>query len=155
MSQPEPSASFETELMNRCLKWFGVDDLVSLQTMDETIDDFCEKVTRSNLSSFHPVDVYEREDRVEVWIDVPGFRKEDLKVSVNNTTVAVSGGNMQADPRPRHMFVKERPSPSFKRIIKLPAAVTGKDCHTSLESGVLQLSLAKVNTNNQETEIPL
>lgn len=140
------------------VKWLGLDEGEQgildniVNKLGTDVNDLCEQIAKSNLSSFHPVDVLEHEDSVEVWVDVPGFEKEQLDVRIKEKALTVSGD--MPDSRPVRMYMKERANPAFKRTINLPTRVTATNCVSTLRNGVLRLVLPK-QIPEEGVKIPL
>jgi len=76
--------------------------------------------------------------------DLPGFTKEDIKVSVDDGLLKVSGErarNVEKDERYYRYF--ERPEGTFTRSFKLPSHVNGESIKATYTNGVLRLELPK------------
>lgn len=85
------------------------------------------------------VDVIERNDEVKVIAEVPGVSKENIKVKVLNGEKLV----IQATGEDRKYY----------KEIELPTKVDEKSAKASYKNGVLEVTLKKVKTEEQGTEI--
>lgn len=93
-----------------------------------------------------PVDVFEHEDRYEFWLDVPGVNREDLKLSIENDTLRLTGERpAQAETEQNGKFYRrvERWTGSFSRTFTLPNTVDSTRIEAKLQDGVLKLILPK------------
>jgi HSP20 family protein len=90
------------------------------------------------------VDVEETNDTVNIRAEVPGMNKEDIKVTVSEDTVTLSGERKQeAEQKDRTFHRIERVYGKFQRTIALPASVEGDQAKASYKAGVLELVLPK------------
>jgi HSP20 family protein len=93
---------------------------------------------------FLPLDLYETEDDVIVEMAAPGYRPEDLNVSIENDTVTIHGeAVMSSEARDTSYWLRERRRGSFNRTIRLPIPVKGDLAEASFDNGVIRLRLPK------------
>src|SRR5690349_7173259 len=94
--------------------------------------------------SFVPAcDVEEAEDHYLLALEVPGVKREDLKLEVMNRQVIVSGerrSNLDRDQRARdeRWTYTERRFGKFQRSFALPADVDGDKVEASYQDGILR-----------------
>ncbi|HTW92843.1 MAG TPA: Hsp20/alpha crystallin family protein [bacterium] len=90
------------------------------------------------------VDVEETSEAVIVRAELPGMKREDIKVRVAEDTVTISGERKyEAEQKDRTFHRIERAYGSFQRTIVLPVSVQGDKAAASYKSGVLELNLPK------------
>ena len=93
-------------------------------------------------------DVREHEDCYEVDIDLPGFAKEDLNLSLENgylTIQAQKGLNKeQKDEKTGKILRQERYAGSMSRSFYVGEDITEEDIKAKLENGVLSLQVPKL-----------
>ena len=94
----------------------------------------------------YPVDVREDADHLYVEADLPGFRKEDVQITVEDQTLTLIA-ERKVDPeaavKAGEYLLNERRQARFERTFKLPLNVSDQDVTASLEHGVLTVTLAK------------
>jgi HSP20 family protein len=75
---------------------------------------------------------------------MPGFKKEDIEIEVQDDSVEIKGetGWKQEDEK-KNYVVKERGSESFYRIIRLPEEIKADSVEANLKDGVLEIALPK------------
>lgn len=91
---------------------------------------------------FHPaLDIEEREGIYLVSMDIPGMKKEDLKINLSDRTLTVSGERNQENKGQGHYY--ERSYGRFARSITLPENVQSEAIEAHYEDGVLKLVIPK------------
>lgn len=88
------------------------------------------------------IDVFEKDNRLVTKIDLPGMRKEDVKVEVTDGHLAISGERKsEAEERKDNFYRCEREYGSFYRAVPLPDGVKLEDVKASFADGVLEVSV--------------
>lgn len=91
-----------------------------------------------------PVKITETKDMVNVMIAVPGFKADEIEVSVDNDMLIVSGETKdETKEEGENTFYSEWRSDRFLRKLALPAAVDIENVDAKLKDGVLKLGLKK------------
>jgi HSP20 family protein len=93
--------------------------------------------------SFPRTNLYENGDCFEVRAEVPGIKKEDLKVKVQGNYLEISGSRISDVPEGYKAHKTERDSESFSRSFTLPAEVDTRKVEATLKNGILFLTLPK------------
>jgi len=90
------------------------------------------------------IDIHEEKDRIVVTADLPGLKKEDIEVSVQENNLLIKGEKKQEAADTKQGFLRrERFFGSFFRSIALPGTVDANSIQASYKDGVLSLSLPK------------
>ena len=91
------------------------------------------------------LDVSETEKTFEVQAELPGVKKEDVKVSVDGQRVTIEGECQQANEQRQgeQVVYSERSTRRYQRSFTLPLEVEDAGAEAKLEDGVLRLSLPK------------
>ena len=91
-------------------------------------------------------DVHEHEDHFEVDIDLPGFKKEDITLELQNgyLTVTASKGLDTEQTKKGKVIRQERYAGTMQRSFYVGDALTEQDIGAKLEHGVLSLNIPKV-----------
>jgi HSP20 family protein len=91
---------------------------------------------------FPEIDVFERDNRLVMKIDLPGMKKDDVKVEVTDGHLTISGERKsEAEERKEHFYRCEREYGSFYRAIPLPEGVKLEDAKAIFSDGVLEVSV--------------
>lgn len=90
---------------------------------------------------FNPkADIVETEAGFQVWLDMPGVAKEDLKVKVEQGQLSIFG---KAKAHQGKSFKREYPVGDFSRSFTLGKSVDPSKIEAQYQDGVLRLELAK------------
>ena len=91
-------------------------------------------------------DVRETADSYEVYVELPGFKKEDVKLDLKDGYLTISarrsGARGEKDGEGRYIR-QERYAGQCSRSFYVGESVKPKDVHAKFEDGILKLSLPK------------
>ena len=91
-----------------------------------------------------PAKITETPDMVNVMIAVPGFKADEIEVSVKDNLLIVSGKTEdEVKTEEENTFYSEWRSDRFLRKLDLPAPVETANIDAKLKDGVLRLTLKK------------
>ena len=91
-------------------------------------------------------DVREKEDGYEIDMDLPGFKKDQVELSLENgylTVTANKGFDKDEKDKQGRMIRQERYAGSMQRSFYVGQNMTEEDVKARFEDGVLHLSLPK------------
>ena len=91
-------------------------------------------------------DVHEHEDHYEVDVDVPGFKKDEITLELQNgylTVTAAKGLDQDTTTRKGKVIRQERYAGALQRSFYVGDALTEADITAKLEHGVLSLTIPK------------
>ena len=91
-------------------------------------------------------DVKETENAYEIDIDLPGFKKDEIKVQLKDgylTLSAAKGLDKDAKDKEGNYIRRERYAGSMSRSFYVGDGVKEEDIHAKYEDGILKLSLPK------------
>lgn len=98
------------------------------------------------------VDVIDREDEVLVRAEVPGYRKEDIEVSVADTLLTIRGETKTEEKEEKGDYYRcEISRGAFARTVSLPAEVDDAKAKAIMKDGMLELTLPKVEKSRRHT----
>ena len=90
----------------------------------------------------YPVDISENADSIKVEAEMPGFKKEDIDVTLEQGVLSISAERKIEETQDERHLV-ERCYRRVARSFKLPVAVDETKVDAQLTDGVLTLKLAK------------
>ncbi|MBQ6757262.1 MAG: Hsp20/alpha crystallin family protein [Oscillospiraceae bacterium] len=97
-------------------------------------------------SQLMKTDVHEHEDGYEVDIDLPGFKKDEINLSLENgylTVSAAKGLDKDETNNKGKLIRQERYAGAMSRSFYVGEALTEEDVKAKFEDGVLKLSVPK------------
>ena len=96
-------------------------------------------------------DVKDTENGYEVDIDLPGFKKEELHLELNNGYLTISANKGldkdEKDKKDRYIR-RERYAGSMSRSFYVGDSIREEDIHAKYENGILTLDVPKVEKRN-------
>ena len=88
------------------------------------------------------IDVFEKGNRLFTRIDLPGLKKEDVKVDVTDGHLTISGERRREEEEKGKEFYRcERQYGSFYRIVPLPEGVKAEEVSATFADGVLEVNV--------------
>ncbi len=95
-------------------------------------------------TSIPAVNIKDNTDGFELELAVPGGKKEDFKVEVENDILTISSEAKSESKETKENYTrKEFTYASFKRAFTLPETVDGSKIDAKYEDGILKVSLPK------------
>ena len=91
-----------------------------------------------------PVEITETDKLVNIRAAVPGFKAEEIEISVNNNDLFLTGETKFEDKKEdEKTFYTEWRSNRFYRQLRLPTEVLNEGADAKLKDGILTLALKK------------
>lgn len=118
--------------------------------IDKLFDDFYAPIKRqgSSLNSFFTprVDIKEAGDHYEITAELPGVKKEDLHLHLEDGILTIEAETRQEDTEEKEGKVirQERRYGKYSRSFSLGDSVKEEDIAASFEDGILKISAPKV-----------
>lgn len=88
------------------------------------------------------IDVFQRGDQIVVRADLPGMKKEDVNVEIEQNALTIRGARRQEfEDESEGVYRSERSYGNFQRSIPLPEGIETDDAEASFNDGVLEITL--------------
>lgn len=146
------------------------DPFALLRTMTSEFDRFIEEprwpfhfawprgLGEVNAKAWFPeIDVFERDNTLVTKVDLPGLKKEEVKVEVVDGMLTIAGERANEAKEGKDNYYRcERTWGAFTRTVPLPEGVTIKDVKATFANGVLEVTVplpAKVEAKKHIVEI--
>lgn len=127
-------------------KWEPFRNLISFRDdFDRLLENFFGRNPIEREEYWMPtMDVVENNGNIEVTAELPGMKKEDIKVTVKDNILSVSGERKQEEETKDKTFHRiERYYGKFCRSLELPAEVDPDKVKAVYKDGVLHISMVK------------
>ena len=117
----------------------------NLNLFDDFFAPFSGVVNDTVARGYRPsVDIYEKEDRLCIEAELPGFDKENIKVDVNGRLLTIGGERVSNEEvKDENKYRRERHYGSFERSFKLPFEVNEEQISATYKDGILTLLVEK------------
>jgi HSP20 family protein len=129
------------------LRWDPTRDLLSVHDrVNRMFSNALNRNDSTETSGFWvpPVDIYEEGDNLVLKAELPGVRKEDLDVSVENNLLTLSGERRQDGEVKEEQYHRlERFYGKFTRSFTLPVGINTGNIHAEVRDGILTVTLPK------------
>ena len=106
-----------------------------------------------NTANVMKTDIKENDKGYELDVDLPGYKKEDVKAELKDgyLTISASNDNTKEEKDEDGKYIrKERYTGSVSRSFYVGKYVTEEDIHAKFENGILKLSVPKVDAPKVE-----
>ncbi|MEX2189690.1 MAG: Hsp20/alpha crystallin family protein [Bacteroidota bacterium] len=93
----------------------------------------------------HPaVDIAEREHAFDLVVELPGMKREDIKISIEKGVLSVSGERKHYGfPEGTKVLLHETNTRPFERVFQLPDVVDVNGISAEMKDGILRIQLPK------------
>lgn len=128
------------------------------RTFDSIFDDFFPSIrsnTETNNGFMVPrVDIEENETSYLITADLPGIKKEDLHVELNNGMLTIRAQHEESSEEKKEGVIirRERRTGSYSRSFNVGKGVTEEDIKGEFTDGVLKLTVPKASQVEPQTK---
>lgn len=124
-----------------------------LSGFESLFDNFFPSRLQSDKNLFIPkVDIHDKDDHYEILADLPGVKKEDINVSLQNGVLSIeaSMNKESTEEKEGKVIRRERHSGSFMRSFNVGSNVHQEDINANFENGVLTLVAPKMKETSSD-----
>ena len=150
---------FESEMPLMRGSLFGVNPFALMRQFTEDMDRAFGKTTAvaGNGGAWCPtVEVREKEGKLLVTAELPGLKKEDVKVTVTGDSLALEGERKQEKEEKREGYYhSERSYGKFYRSIPLPEGAKVDQAAAQFNNGMLEITIPVPERKQTTKEIPV
>lgn len=109
------------------------------------LQDELDRLFESPLQAWTPaLDVHEDKDGYTIRVELPGMKREEIEVSIQNDALVISGERKtETVKEDTECHRQERYFGRFSRALTLPTAVAGDKVKANYKDGVLTVTLPK------------
>jgi HSP20 family protein len=109
------------------------------------LQDEIDRLFESPLQAWAPaLDVHENKDGYSIRVELPGMKREDIEVSLQDGALVISGERKtETITEDTEVHRQERYFGRFSRALTLPSAVAADKVKAQYKDGILTVTLAK------------
>ncbi len=100
-------------------------------------------------------DLYEQEEQITLFIELPGVVKEDINISITGRSLTLTAEKKKPEIDEVDLRKGERHFGPFKRTYDLSCDVSVENIEATFTDGVLRLVIPKVEDKTQKIEIKI
>jgi HSP20 family protein len=97
------------------------------------------------------VDILDHDNDIEVQAALPGVKKEDLDISINNQTIIIRASTKEEKKEEGKLFRREITRGQFQRTLSLPDNVDGDNAKATFSDGILKVTIPKTEKSKRKT----
>lgn len=115
--------------------------------LDDIFDDFLTMKEKNDMKC----DIYEKDNKYYIEMDIPGFNKEDIKISVNNNYLTVTAlKDSESDDKTKNYIRRERMYNKYQRSFYV-GNINENEINAKFNHGTLIVNFPKeIEENNQK-----
>ncbi len=95
----------------------------------------------------YPVDVDEDDESITIEAEMPGFKRDEIEVNVENGVLTIKGERQAKEGNGRKRHMSERRYTRVQRSFSLPRSVDGSDVDATMSDGILTVRLNKTEAS--------
>ncbi len=100
------------------------------------------------------VDLYEEGNEMVLNVDLPGIKKEDIKIDLSENILTITGEKKRKEEFEKECYYRcERSFGSFMRRFELPRDMDIDKINAHYENGVLELRIPTMHVEKKHTKI--
>jgi HSP20 family protein len=138
---------------------FSLNPFALMRQFTEDMDRLYGQAPRlgAEMASWKPaIEVKEKEGKLLVTAEIPGVKKEDVKVHVDGDTLIVEGERKEEKEEKREGFYhSERAYGKFLRSIQLPEGAKTDQTSAQFNNGVLEITIPMPQSKPARKDIPV
>ena len=121
--------------------------------MDFSFPDIDKKLYGKHAKNVMKTDIKEKDEGYELVVDLPGFKKDEIEVQLENGYLTISAAKEldkdESDKNGKYLR-QERYAGSMSRSFYVGEGITEEDTHGKFENGILKLDIPKAEAKRVE-----
>ncbi|MGC8478753.1 MAG: Hsp20/alpha crystallin family protein [Candidatus Micrarchaeia archaeon] len=126
------------------------------ERLDRYFDEFFHMPSRllSEFAKMPDIDLIDEGDHITVKADIPGVKKEDIKLRVDKSRITISAETKkEKEEKSKNYYFSERAASSYFRNVQLPSEVVPDSAEAKFEDGTLEINLKKAKEEGKEVTV--
>jgi HSP20 family protein len=122
------------------------------KTFNDLLEDTIQTDYVSSVTSAPAMDITEHETEYLAIIELPGVKKEDVKITFEKNVLTVEGVRKPYEiPQDARVLLNEMRVRDFSRSIRVPVEIDATNISAELENGILKIVLPKSQESRVRT----
>jgi HSP20 family protein len=120
--------------------------LGELENWNERINRFFNDYSSQDFNYYPHIDISEDEKNILVEAEIPGVKKENIKITLQNNILTINGEKKKEKEEKdskRNFFRSERVYGSFTRNFTLPEDINPDSVDAKFDNGILNIKISK------------
>jgi HSP20 family protein len=132
----------------KMVRWDPFQELVALNNrLSRTLGEGLPSTEEAFGSWAPPVDIFEKNDHLVIRAEIPGVKKEDMDVRIENGVLTLHGERKnETEVKEANAYRMERIYGTFTRSFTLPTTVDATKVAATYKDGVLEVTVPKAET---------
>ena len=129
------------------------DDMFDFDDFDKEFNRMMRPLYGKHAQNMMKTDVRETEDSYELDIDLPGFKKDEITIQLDNGYLSISaskGLDKNEENKDGKYIRRERYAGSMNRTFYVGSQLTQQDIQDKFEDGILKISVPKKDVQQIE-----
>ena len=138
------------------MRYLAKEPIYTKDVIDEQFDRMFNRIfsTDYNFDFKKPiVDALEEEEKYTLQIELPGFKKNDIKISIDDKKLIIETEVKSTQQKAKYLL-QERTRKNFKRTFSLPSDIDKEKITAEIKDGILTVELIK-NTEKKPIKIEI
>jgi HSP20 family protein len=115
-----------------------------MSLFDKFVDDFFKDDQVQDNQRTMAIDILEEENKFVIEANLPGFKKKDVKININNNELIIEAKKEEKKEEKKGSYCRcERYQGSYRRVLSLNDEVDKNKIEAKFEDGVLILDIPK------------
>ena len=111
------------------------------KTFDNIMEDYCSTDCIPARSTFPAMDIVEQENEIVVNAELPGLKKEDIKITFENNILTLSSEQKPSEVSEKDtVLLKEIRNSGFDRSVKFGYQIDAAKISAEMSDGVLTIT---------------
>jgi HSP20 family protein len=138
-------------------RFFGLSPFALMREFTDEMDQLMRGGPSAELQTWAPsIDIRQCNGTLEVAAELPGLKKEDVKVEVTDDSLVIEGERKQEHKEDHEGYHRwERSYGRFYRAIPLPEGAKTEQVKAELKDGVLRVSIPVPESKSKARQVPV
>ena len=135
--------------------------VVNFEELDDNLSSILKNYAiedSTSFNSFNPkIDISEDEKNIYLEAELPGVKKENMKIKLEDNKLTISGEkkNANENDKSKRFFNRERSFGAFEKVFTIQVDIKQDNIRAEFEHGVLSVTIEKLIPEKKEMTIEI